>query len=260
MENSERVLCTWAALAVGFGLAQPNGSAKSSMRPLPKQGRHSAVVAATPGRRWPGRSRLAGDEEWQGEDQEHEEGALNWLEGLVGKEAHRGRGAGNGDGGLVMGNDRDSSDQRSPGQSGSSTGSPWCLRRTEWGGLSQRRAVGVEVLSWRRRQRIHCGIQRGAPHHGSTRSYKANGEAAWAPARRKLAAVRHNSDGNADRRRGGYRWRPAQRKEAQHSTALEDGLWWNSEEDARSSVGNHGEAVAHNMSSTRKQVKERERR
>jgi hypothetical protein len=88
MENSEGVLCTWAALAIGFGLAQPNGPAKSGARPIPKQGRHLAMVAATPGRRRPGRSRLAGGEEWRGEDHEHERGALNWLEGSKRKEAH----------------------------------------------------------------------------------------------------------------------------------------------------------------------------
>jgi hypothetical protein len=44
MENSEGVLCTWAALAVGFGLSQPNGPAKLGVRPIPKQGRHSAMA------------------------------------------------------------------------------------------------------------------------------------------------------------------------------------------------------------------------
>jgi hypothetical protein len=39
------------------------------------------MVAATPGRRRPGRSRRAGGEDWRGEDQEHEGCALNWLEG-----------------------------------------------------------------------------------------------------------------------------------------------------------------------------------
>jgi hypothetical protein len=33
------------------------------------------------------------------------------------------------------------------GWSGSYTGSPWCLRRMEWGGLGQRRSIGVEALS-----------------------------------------------------------------------------------------------------------------
>jgi hypothetical protein len=53
----------------------------------------------------------------------------------------------------TMGNDRDNLDQRSPGRSRNSTGSHWCLRRTEQGGLGKRQAIGVEALSWRRRQR-----------------------------------------------------------------------------------------------------------
>jgi hypothetical protein len=46
------------------------------------------MVAATPGWRRPGRSRLADGEEWRGEDHEHERGVLNWLEGSKRKEAH----------------------------------------------------------------------------------------------------------------------------------------------------------------------------
>jgi hypothetical protein len=58
------------------------------------------------------------------------------------------------------GDDGYSSDQRSsgsPGRSRSSTGSPWCLPRTERGGLSRRRAIGMEALLRRRRQRARHG-------------------------------------------------------------------------------------------------------
>jgi hypothetical protein len=51
-------------------------------------------------------------------------------------------------------------------------------------------------------------------------------------------------------------WRRGRR----HDMAPKDDLRWNSKEEARSSGGNHGEATSHSMSSTRKQVEERNRR
>jgi hypothetical protein len=53
----------------------------------------------------------------------------------------------------------------------------------------------------------------------------------------------------------GMRWR----KGVRHGMALEDGMRWNSEEEAWSTGGNHGKAAAHNMNSTWKQVEESER-
>jgi hypothetical protein len=162
--------------------------------------------------------------------------------------------------------------RRLTGRGGASNGDGerWGQLRPEVAGLvgEQHGVTMVLVEDGARRSRPEAGCRRGgalaakktAPAvRCSAQSCKADGDAARPRSWRRPEAVRHEADGSADRRQGGCRWRSGQRKGVRHGMALEDGMRWNSEEEAWSTGGNHGKAAAHNMNSTWKQVEESER-
>jgi hypothetical protein len=143
------VPCTWVALAVGFGLAQPNGLANRARGPFPNRGGTQPWRQPRWGGGGPVHPATTSGEGGGGSGLGHEGVVGIPIEAKTGRRLTRNQASHGGEAraerNIDGGTDRRSVQQA--GWSGSCTGSPWCLRRKEWGGLDRRRCGTTQLGS-----------------------------------------------------------------------------------------------------------------